>query len=201
MNNRSTYYEKKVKFENDKFDFKDSNYIYIWVSKATKIIEVQPGIYNINMICTDGETCEIMFTKLKEIINNDSEFKNVLLIGDNLEQEIWEKILNFEEMFDAMIIVDRLNVYNLVTQIPIMCITDLKKMNDDLGSMPYVWVDYRQDEIKYINEWFEQLTQDINKLCYPTALRIKSEELSCKMIDITENNDIEENKKVKIKIL
>ena len=67
--------------------------------------------------------------------------------------------------------------------------------------MPYVWVDYRQDEIKYINEWFEQLTQDINKLCYPTALRIKSEELSCKMIDITENNDIEENKKVKIKIL
>ena len=197
MNNRITYYEKKVKFENDKFDFKDSNYIYIWVSKATKIIEVQPGIYNINMICTDGETCEIMFTKLKEIINNDSEFKNVLLIGDNLEQEIWEKILNFEEMFDAMIIVDRLNVYNLVTQIPIMCITDLKKMNDDLGSMPYV----RQDEIKYINEWFEQLTQDINKLCYPTALRIKSEELSCKMIDITENNDIEENKKVKIKIL
>ena len=201
MNNRITYYEKKVKFENDKFDFKDSNYIYIWVSKATKIIEVQPGIYNINMICTDGETCEIMFTKLKEIINNESEFKNVLLIGDNLEQEIWEKILNFEEMFDAMIIVDRLNVYNLVTQIPIMCITDLKKMNDDLGSMPYVWVDYRQDEIKYINEWFEQLTQDINKLCYPTALRIKSEELSCKMIDITENNDIEENKKVKIKIL
>ena len=201
MNNRITYYEKKVKFENDKFDFKDSNYIYIWVSKATKIIEVQPGIYNINMICTDGETCEIMFTKLKEIINNDSEFKNVLLIGDNLEQEIWEKILNFEEMFDAMIIVDRLNVYNLVTQIPIMCITDLKKMNDDLGSMPYFWVDYRQDEIKYINEWFEQLTQDINKLCYPTALRIKSEELSCKMIDITENNDIEENKKVKIKIL
>ena len=201
MNNRITYYEKKVKFENDKFGFKDSNYIYIWVSKATKIIEVQPGIYNINMICTDGETCEIMFTKLKEIINNDSEFKNVLLIGDNLEQEIWEKILNFEQMFDAMIIVDRLNVYNLVTQIPIMCITDLKKMNDDLGSMPYVWVDYRQDEIKYINEWFEQLTQDINKLCYPTALRIKSEELSCKMIDITENNDIEENKKVKIKIL
>ena len=201
MNNRITYYEKKVKFENDKFDFKDSNYIYIWVSKATKIIEVQPGIYNINMICTDGETCEIMFTKLKEIINNDSEFKNVLLIGDNLEQEIWEKILNFEEMFDAMIIVDRLNVYNLVTQIPIMCITDLKKMNDDLGSMPYVWVDYRQDEIKYINEWFEQLTQDINKLCYTTTLRIKSEELSCKMIDITENNDIEENKKVKIKIL
>lgn len=177
MNNRITYYEKKVKFENDKFDFKDSNYIYIWVSKDTKIIEVQPEIYNINMICTDGETCEIMFTKLKEIINNDSEFKNVLLIGDNLEQEIWEKILNFEEMFDAMIIVDRLNVYNLVTQIPIMCITDLKKMNDDLGSMPYVWVDYRQDEIKYINEWFEQLTQDINKLCYPTALRIKSEEL------------------------
>ena len=51
--------------------------------------------YNINMICTDGETCEIMFTKLKEIINNDSEFKNVLLIGDNLEQEIWEKILEF----------------------------------------------------------------------------------------------------------
>ena len=38
MNNRITYYEKKVKFENDKFDFKDSNYIYIWVSKATKII-------------------------------------------------------------------------------------------------------------------------------------------------------------------
>ena len=74
MNNRITYYEKKVKFENDKFDFKDSNYIYIWVSKAKKIIEVQPGIYNINMICTDGETCEIMFTKLKEIINNDSEF-------------------------------------------------------------------------------------------------------------------------------
>lgn len=116
------------------------------------------------------------------VINDDSNINSII----NL----------YSKHIDNIILFSNIEQNKIITQLPL-----LKICNEQPREFLYSTLHFTQTNVNEcfcaILSWIHELYVDNKKLKFPQLVRINSEELSCKMVDLTENNE----EPIKIKII
>lgn len=142
---------------------------------------------------------------LIDFINQEMEFNcPITLLINKQEKKIKDIIKFYCDYIDSIVIISNKIQEDYITHIPLLNVYDnVEKQNNREFKCPTILMKNGsiQNYVKDIINWIKNTYNDNKKLEYPMLKRINSEELSCKMIDLTNSEKNGENQPVKIKII
>jgi len=120
------------------------------------------------------EYAEIIDFKSFCLNKSEKDFYLVVMNDDNENREKLDTIIDF---VDCVYIKNFKNISKIIYNIPVIA-----DQNEELIQTPYIFI---EGDFKEVICLVDELMNDMYKLSFPILDRIKSEEVSCRMVDIT----------------
>jgi len=128
-----------------------------------------------NNICE----CNYIFYSGLNVLAREKNFFYVAVINDCSEDKrILDKIINF---VDCVYIRNFQNNSKNIYSKPVIA----KEFNDI--QLPYIFID--TEDFNQVISIVNELNDNLSKLPFPSLDRIKSEEVSCRMVDVSDTDD------------
>ena len=141
---------------------------------------------------------------LIDFIDEKLEFRCPIFLLINKKEKDLSTIINYySERINSVVVISDQVINNITVRLPLLNVCSLKTEISEESKYPILFIKNRaiKEYTVDIITWVKITYHDNNKLEYPMLKRINSEELSCKMIDLTDSNEVDKKQQVKIKII